>query len=896
MTPNIFFGQDIPYTHAVTDDKELVMLLNIANSLENFSENYDGAIAIYEKVLKKIKDKKGSDNPEYAKTLVLYSKCFAEKSDYEAALEHATASYNYFKNDLNKDDQFHLLLLSNLSIIHHLRGDYDKALTFYLKTIDLFENAKDVDNTEYAILVNNVANLYDDIGQTKKSVEYLEKALEISNSTSNESTSTGMILNNLAFMYNKIENYDKSFELSRKSILHSKKHFGFNSSVYARSLNILALNFQDTKQYNKALENFEKSLEIQAEILGENHIDYARALVNIARLKIESDELKSAVTYLKQALSIIESNIGKQNLLYRSTQLELALVYQSEGKFKDAFPLLKESNNTTINQIEENFAYQTAIEKQGFITEIIGNQGLNYFANFNYVTDNSYPEALSFALNNVLTSKGLVLSATKDLLSDLKSLNDKSLNDSINKFIENRKYITTQLQLPLKERDATLKEAVEANSSLERILVNTNKKHFKSQNDYIKDFKETKLNKKDLAIEFTHFILHDKTWTDNVMYVAYLYKKGWDTPKVINLFEERELKEYFEKYSSRGAIASSNKKNEKIAISELLYEMIWQPLEPHLEDVETIYYSPDGLLHKVPLNALPTSQGRFLGEIYNMNRVSNTASVNLENEFPDLDDVLLIGDITYDYDQVDKTVKNEGAENSVLKSKELLGNEKNKKRNASRGSWAYLPGTKAEIEFIQDQLPKSKTLQKTDASESSLKELSGDSPSVLHISTHGFFFPDIDEDELKEEQTYKLVKDPLLRSGLILANANYAWQNGSNPYEEEDGILTALEISNLDLRNTSIVILSACDTGLGDIPSSEGVYGLQRAFKMAGVNTIIMTLWEVPDKETAEFMGKFYTKWKTNNDAKEAFKYAQSFMMKKYRYQPDKWAAFVYFE
>ncbi len=129
-----------------------------------------------------------------------------------------------------------------------------------------------------------------------------------------------------------------------------------------------------------------------------------------------------------------------------------------------------------------------------------------------------------------------------------------------------------------------------------------------------------------------------------------------------------------------------------------------------------------------------------------------------------------------------------------------------------------------------------------------------------------------------------------------MANANYAWQHGTNPYEEDDGILTALEISNLDLKNTDIVILSACETGLGDIPSSEGVYGLQRAFKMAGVNTIIMTLWEVPDKETAEFMDLFYTKWKATNNPKTAFKDAQKVMMNTYRDNPEKWAAFVYFE
>lgn len=893
LFPSILWGQNTPHTHEVSNDKEIVALLNIAMIQEKYAENFEGAVDTYNIILDKIKKKQGGTaNAEYAQTLILYSQVLARKGDYDDALVKGMESYEFLKDNLDAEKQLHLTMLNNIAVTHHLKGEYERALTFYLKSIDLYEKAIQVDNTEYSQAVNNIANLYDDIGQTQKSIEYLEKALSISKTTSEESSATGMILNNLAFMYNKMEDYEYSFKAINESLSHSKKHFGVNSSTYAKSLNILALNFQDTQQYEKALLNFNKSLEITANTSGKEHVDYARVLINIARLKKETRELEKAISYFKEALIIIERNIGKQNLLYRGTLLDLALIYQSQGAYKKAYPLLKESNQTTINQIKDNFVYQTSKEKQGFITETIGNHGLNYFSNYNYLTNNNNPEALSIALNNILTSKGLVLSATKDLLSDLKSLNDPSLNKSIKQFIENRTFITKQLQLPIDERDATLSEVQESTSNLERVLVNANNEHFKNQNNYIKDFKNTQLKKQDLAIEFTHFRLHNGTWTDSIMYAAYLYKKGWDTPKVVNLFEEQELKEFFEKYSSRGAIATSNKKNEKVAISEFLYEMIWQPLEPHLQDVESIYYSPDGLLHKVPINALPTSEGRFLGELYNLNRVSNTASVNLENEFPDLDKVLLIGDITYDYDQNNKTIKNESAENSVLKSKELLGNEKNKKRNATRGSWAYLPGTKAEIEFIKDQLPKSKTLQKTDASESSLKELSGDSPSVLHISTHGFFFPDVE----KETNSYSLIKDPLLRSGLILANANYAWQNGSNPYEKEDGILTALEISNLDLRNTDIVILSACDTGLGDIPSSEGVYGLQRAFKMAGVNTIIMTLWEVPDKETAEFMGKFYTKWKTTNDPKESFKYAQNFMMKKYRYQPDKWAAFVYFE
>lgn len=139
-------------------------------------------------------------------------------------------------------------------------------------------------------------------------------------------------------------------------------------------------------------------------------------------------------------------------------------------------------------------------------------------------------------------------------------------------------------------------------------------------------------------------------------------------------------------------------------------------------------------------------------------------------------------------------------------------------------------------------------------------------------------------------------ENPLKRTGLILAGANYAWQYGNNPYKENDGILTAFEISNLDLSNTDMVVLSACETGLGDINGSEGVYGLQRAFKMAGVDLIMMSLWEVPDKETSEFMTIFYNNWLSNQDVRTAFRNTQLTMAETYKYNPEKWAAFVLFE
>ena len=221
------------------------------------------------------------------------------------------------------------------------------------------------------------------------------------------------------------------------------------------------------------------------------------------------------------------------------------------------------------------------------------------------------------------------------------------------------------------------------------------------------------------------------------------------------------------------------------------------------------------------------------------------------------------------------------------------------------GSFSYLPGTEAEIETIEKQAKKTQNqisvLSGIKATEESFKALNGQaSPSVLHIATHGFFFPDPKDDKRDSIQrmfetsakVFRESDNPLFRSGLLFAGANIAWK-GKSIEGIEDGILTAYEVSNMYLPNTKLVVLSACETALGDIQGSEGVYGLQRAFKIAGVQNLVMSLWKVPDAETAEFMQLFYKNMFAKQSISDAFYHAQTIMKNKYRNDPYKWAAWV---
>jgi CHAT domain-containing protein len=215
-----------------------------------------------------------------------------------------------------------------------------------------------------------------------------------------------------------------------------------------------------------------------------------------------------------------------------------------------------------------------------------------------------------------------------------------------------------------------------------------------------------------------------------------------------------------------------------------------------------------------------------------------------------------------------------------------------------------LPGTRKEVVSITAMLQANNI--KTDlytginGNEEAFKALSNQNINVIHIATHGFFYPDekvnpqdMDRMMLMGDQKFRNIADPLRRSGLILAGGNRTWKGEEPIARMEDGILTAKEISEMNLQNTELVVLSACETGLGDIKGGEGVFGLQRAFKLAGVKTIIMSLWKVPDGSTSEMMQLFYSKWLRGMDKRDAFRETQREMHKRYPKSPKDWAGFV---
>ena len=254
------------------------------------------------------------------------------------------------------------------------------------------------------------------------------------------------------------------------------------------------------------------------------------------------------------------------------------------------------------------------------------------------------------------------------------------------------------------------------------------------------------------------------------------------------------------------------------------------------------------------------------------------------------------GGLIYDSDDATMIQEHRKFTNTVDVTSEL---EWEADLSSTRRGWSYLPNSESEIDAITKILKTSNIevnrYTGTSGTEESFKAISGTTPGIIHLATHGFYlqYSYADSISIAENKMDKRasVTNALIRSGLILSNGGRAWKGERIPEGVEDGILQADEISNINLTGTSLLVLSACETALGDI-SSDGVYGLQRAFKLAGVGTIIMSLWEVDDKATSLFMSYFYEAWASRKTKHDAFVYAQERLRREYD-DPFYWAAFI---
>jgi len=873
------------------------------------------ARAITEKTL-------GKEHPDYASSLNNLGNLYYEMGAYEKAEPlHLEAKAIRGKN-LGKEHPDYASSLINLGMLYTKTGAYEKAEPLYLEAKAIKEKTIGKEHPDYASSLNSMGVLYHKMGAYEKAEPfYLESRAIREKNLGKEHPDYVSSLNNLGVLYTEMGAYEKAEPLHLEAKAITEKTIGKEHSDYAKSLGNLGSLYFTMGAYEKAEPLFLEARAILEINLGKEHPDYAASLHNIGSLYRDMGAYEKAEPLFLEAKAIREKNLGKEHPDYAMSLLALFKLYETQNRVTDFEPLLKDyaelrqsllSKSATFLSERELAAYAASFQQDG--NRLFA---LLYARLAKNKPTSKFPQ---WCFDHVLFQKGFLLGISSRL-NTLASFSPASqeLNLRLKSY---RRRLAAQYAKPIAERK-NVPELEEKANTLEKEFARTVAGYAEAMRQVHWQEVQQNLKAGEAAIEFVHF----PHATDSILYAALLLRPGDPAPHFIPLFDKRQLdtllfhpKDKDAKYYLQDLYAAD--RADGLAP---LWSLVWKPIEPYLispsvgggrgEVVKTVYLSPSGDLHRINFAAISPEEGKTLAEQYRLVPMNSTRYLVTEappeatSSAPK--DAVLFGDIHYDLDTA--AVRKANAAIGAVAQDTTGG----KLQWAARGlfeatdSWAALKGSKPEIDSIGITLAQTGfrvvAREGDAATEEAFKQIgqNGPSPRILHVSTHGYFFPDPETKVSRrtgmgdETIPFKASDHPMIRSGLILAGANYAWKTGRPAPQSEDGILTAYEVAQMNLQNTELVVLSACETGLGDIKSSEGVYGLQRAFKIAGAKYLLMSLWQVPEEATTLLMTRFYHNWLDEKmPMREALEAAQTWL-RGYRTVYDNpyfWAGFVLVE
>ena len=576
--------------------------------------------------------------------------------------------------------------------------------------------------------------------------------------------------------------------------------------------------------------------------------------------------------------------LGTQNNTGIDAATNLAIMYYDWGKPEKGEPLLRKVLQDIYTKFANYCKYLNVDEiEQSRATLVLYTnkyQELNVAANYTAKQDNA------LLYNIELHFKGLVLQNATALKTSVLSNNDTDLMQKYNIWVEYNRELD-RMQGSKKEK----KQVIAALKTKER---NAYRELFDRSEVFKKlaDFWATDVQRIQNGLSTTsasiEFIYYKKTTndaatlqTDTTTYYAAILVLKTGTPTYIQLGTATEINALLLRKHD-----AANEATEINAIytqkQDALYQQVWQPIQAILQNknVTDIYYAPSGVLHNLSFDALVANKTKG-----NLHRVSSTRQLLQRNNAAQTPtSIVAFGDIEYEAD-----------DNELDKLSPKLA-----QKNATNTFFAPLSAT--DIDSLK-AIANKKGIRYTAytglaANEAQFKLLGttakSASPTILHISTHGFYLPRDAADTSNTGKAFLAISpDPLARSGLALAGANRFWRNAADTVTAENGILLANEIAQSNLQQTDLVVLSACETALGDV-NGEGVFGLQRGFKQAGAQSILMSLWRIDDAASAEMLIAFYSFYLVENQTKQqAFDAAQTKMRAKYPNNPYIWASFV---
>ncbi|HLA26546.1 MAG TPA: tetratricopeptide repeat protein [Syntrophales bacterium] len=844
--------------------------LDTASSLNNLATlylnlgAYDKAEPLYQRSLVIREKALGPDHLDTATSLNSLASLYYSMGVYEKAEPLLRRSLAINEKALGPDHPETASSLNNLATLYANLGAYDKAEHLYQRSLVIREKALGPDHPDTASSLNGIARIYETMGAYDKAEPLLRRSLAIrEKALGPDHPDTASSLNSLASLYYSMGVYEKAEPLLRRSLAINEKALGPDHPETARALHSLASLYCSMGVYEKAEPLLRRSLAINEKALGLDHPHTASSLQGLGTLYANLGAYDKAEHLYQRSLVIREKALGPDHPDTASSLNSLALLYALKGRSDEALTLIERAQGIDKKRIEQILGFASVTQQ----TQFLATREDDFFVYLSLILQR-FPDnrkAIRNALDSWLSRKGILLEAQKRIQDVLVGGDNPQAQEIFAKLIGIRQELARLiLGGPEKERPdayqkrmadlANQKETLEGQlSRLSQAFAQQRKTRIATPSSVASALPNGAVLV-DMARIRNYDFKSDKWGASR--YLAFALPAGKDSDvSLVDLGDADSI-------DRKAAAFKKSLENSKALPDVLakqsndLYGLIFAPLKSALGKSRQIFLSPDGSLNLIPFEVLRDDTGRYLIETHTFRYVSagrDIAGYGMIKEKGQK--ALLIGDP--DFDLAAGTIT-EAGERPLTRSRQMQGL-----------SFSQLPGTKEEVEAIAALLGRAASDTYTGARARESVLIQSKSPRLLHLATHGFFLSDQDWSSLMDEKSRGIsitakkapsgkkpvrIENPFLRAGLALAGANRSLAHEG----VTEGILTAEKILALNLRGTDMVVLSACETGVGDVKNGEGVYGLRRAFTQAGAKSLVMSLWSVPDRETKELMVSFY--------------------------------------
>jgi CHAT domain-containing protein len=864
---------------------------------------YDDAIELAERALalgEKASGPSLADNNAYVGYLLARLASYQRsKGDYTNAERSYQRAIAVSQTALGKEDPQTALSMGGLGVVYMDRNDYADAEPLMQQGLDITERTLGREHPRVADCLLHLSQLHVQRKDMERALPELQRAVAIAEKTLAPDDFTLIaLLNNLGDLYIFLKDNQRAEPLLERALAMVEQKYGPEHPYVGNPLQNLAIIARSRKQYERALEFFWRAEAVREKALGSRHPQTAALLINIANVYDSQGQYAKALELHRRALDVLETAAGPNHSLTLLALGNIARTYAAQGDIGHATEYQTRFDATLEKNIELNLDLGSEREKLAYVRSTSEQTDRTLSLCIQQAPD--YQAACDLAAAVVLQRKGRVLDAMSGSLSALR----QRLNAEDRKLLDNLGQIDAKLAaLALNGPGKTAPDehrkqlaALQQEKEKAEEAISGRSAEFRAQSQAVTlAAVRAAIPPQAALIEFAVY----RPFDPKGEYEMQAYGESRYAAYILRSHGEAHWKDLGRAKEIDDAVTALRQalRDPRADVREparALDEKVMQPLRALTGDATQLLVSPDGALNLVPMEALIDRQGRYLIERYSISYLSSGRDLlRMQVARQSKSGPLVVADPFFGEPALAQLATADRAQ---------AGLPGGKRRSITTGDdlssvyFAPLGGTAEEARAIKIRFPEATVLTARQATKAALKQ--ADAPLILHIATHGFFLQDEaagaaspaagPSSGTRAIHASVKIDNPLLRSGLALAGANLT-KGGDG-----DGILTALEASGLNLWGTKLVTLSACDTGVGEVKNGEGVYGLRRAFVLAGAETLVMTLWPVSDYVTREVMTAYYTGLKQGLGRREALRQAQLAMLKRQgRGHPFYWASFI---